>query len=70
MDPNRIDFVFPKWRDSLLPTSHLFTLHSAKPSVCSMVCMCFQEIIMAAASAYNRSLHFTADFVMDVQEEQ
>ena len=60
-DPNKIDYVLPRCKESLLSISQLLKAQSSFPSVSCMTLMSFPETNKAESSAYKMSLHFTAD---------
>ena len=61
--PNKIDCVLPRWRDNLLSISQLLTYSSSELNVDSISATFFPEAIKAESSAYNNSLHLTADAI-------
>ena len=61
--PNKIDCVLPRWRDNLLSISQLLTYSSSELNVDYISATFFPEEIKAESSAYNNSLHLTADAI-------
>ena len=60
-DPNKIDSVLPRCKESLLLTSQLVKAQSSFLSVSWMTLPSFPETNKAESSAYKMSLHFTAE---------
>ena len=60
-DPNKIDSVLPRCKESLLSTSQLLKAQISFPSVSWMTLTSFPETNKAESSANKMSLHYTAD---------
>ena len=60
LDPNSIDSVLPKCRESLLSTSHSLTISKAFCKTVSMLDNHLSATKITESSAYNKSLLLTA----------